>query len=339
MGESTLALSYRDYMRTDAYYIGWGRKASVADGLDQLQEDRCHELVNAGVRQFYEAYRWSFLRPTTTITVWPSIAVDSDVTLDGIHESNTNTTILRANTDSFYASMVGKSIVITDVGTFTIIKYVSATVLWVAGDATGSAKTFAITADGDYRLPDDFGSIHGDLRFGASEAYNPLPIVNEGRIRTQRQYDVGTDIPQIAAIQPLALDNTDSTLFEAFIVGQRWNLLVWPGAASTYTLSYRYNVLAQELNDDNPYPYGGAGHAETIKASCLAVAEAEENDIVGPKQQIYAQRLAASIARDRALAPETLGQIVENSDGADIRSRRDLLCADATYVTYNGVRY
>lgn len=61
MAESSLSLGYPELLRAVGRFLGYGADSSGWDA-DQLSEVEDH--INAGLRRFYGAYQWSFLRPT-----------------------------------------------------------------------------------------------------------------------------------------------------------------------------------------------------------------------------------------------------------------------------------
>ena len=100
--------------------------------------------------------------------------------------------------------------------------------------------------------------------------------------------------PYYAAIRPKKQTTTTT--------GQRFEILFFPIPSVAYTLSFRMLVLPELLVDTTiTHPYGGAMHAETILASCLAAAESSEEDIRGVKWVEFMDRLAASIQIDKKM--------------------------------------
>lgn len=184
-----------------------------------------------------------------------------------------------------------------------------------------------VADQGDYDLPDDFGSIDGDLTFGSNtQGYESIPIAGEGVIRRYRhQLGIQTARPRQAAVRPKASDQT---------TGQRFELLLWPTPDQVYTLSYRYVVLPNKLSALAPYPLGGMAHAETVLASCLAVAEHRFDDERGVRYERFMERLTASIAYDQRTRQEFFGYNADQSDGRDHHVRRN-----NWNVTYKGNLY
>jgi len=179
-----------------------------------------------------------------------------------------------------------------------------------------TATLDTISSVGDYSLPSDLGGIEGNLTYAVDQNYAPVVIRGEGFIRQQRQANVGSGKPQFAAIQPVVTNGA---------TGQRYRLLLWPSPDGAYQLTFRYNVLPDSLTSSNPYPLGGTAHAETLLQSCRAAADRMFNDTIGSEQQLFLDRLAASVSMDRRyLAPAHFGLNLDRSDLLNLRlSPRD----------------
>lgn len=183
-------------------------------------------------------------------------------------------------------------------------------------------------------LPDDFNGFDGPLVIeidtgGYSEVklQNPVFIT---RLETASPDSTGR--PQYAASEYLKGTNAN--------YGQRSQLLVYPTTDAEYTIRCRYQVHPDALTDSRPYPYGGAAHAETIRAACLMAAEETLDDNRGVWADRFAERLAASIAADQRHKPPHLGY---NGDRSDMRAfygaRQRRGWWDDNIVTFNGVEY
>jgi hypothetical protein len=75
MAESSLSLGFPDFTKAVGRYLGFGGTSAnwTAD-----QTARITEIVQAGVRKFYNAYQWSFLQPETHLH---TVASDYDYTM------------------------------------------------------------------------------------------------------------------------------------------------------------------------------------------------------------------------------------------------------------------
>jgi hypothetical protein len=200
----------------------------------------------------------------------------------------------------FYASMVGKSVAF-DSNSYTITEYVSATSVKVSGDASSETSGFTITANGAYRLPSNFGGIHGtELTFDESDDYYPgVTLVDEFFVRRLRQQAEASGRPTHAAVRPVESDQS---------VKQKFELVVYPDVSTVYTLQYATNAYPEELSTSNPYPLGGPQHSEVIKACALAEAEKHERDGFMNWQSEARRLTVAAIKADaRLLAAKSLG--------------------------------
>lgn len=167
------------------------------------------------------------------------------------------------------------------------------------------ATAITTTADdSDYDLPDTFGGLVETLTIEYGGINYPVRVVGEGQVRGFTEA-TASGMPQYAAIRPLANDGT---------AGQRFEMIVAPIPDAEYDIEYRYYPLRDQLSTSAPYPLGGADHAETLKESCLAMAEATMNDTQGVHAARFIDCLRASVAHDRQLmTPKTLGYVGDAS--------------------------
>lgn len=171
-----------------------------------------------------------------------------------------------------------------------------------------AAEIELASGQAEYDLPDDFGFMQGNA------------VVTDGSVTWgveqtgQSNIDMAVDktgAPRVYAVFPKPIvDNR---------FGQFWGLSVWPKPDRDLTFHYRYNVQPRritnngELTANEPFPYGGMYHSETIREACLTKAESETEDQPGVHAQMYAAALERSIAFDKSLAsPDSIGY---NGDG------------------------
>lgn len=183
-------------------------------------------------------------------------------------------------------------------------------------------------------LPDDYHGLEGRIaiRGSSSQQFRPMPVVGMGLVQeSYSKTPTQTGTPQLAAIEPLRLQGGSR--------GQRFQLLVFPLADQDYTLEFVYFVNCDDISDARPYPYGGAQHAETITAACLAAAEQKVDDANGVQSQRFREMLLASILVDRRNKPQLTGYCGDGgeagSEGLDVR--RGIY--QNTAVSYDGANY
>lgn len=179
-------------------------------------------------------------------------------------------------------------------------------------------------------LPDDFGGLDGDIVvLQTSGTHQPIRVVGEGYLRKcYGQSPDQTGSPMAAALSWRKGTTADRS--------QRCDLLVFPEADAAYTLQFRYTLLPNALTDDRPYAYGGAAHADTIRASCIAAAELGQDEVMGVRHENFLRRLAMSISIDRKFKPVVHGYNGDDSDGF-VRRQGDRVGFPT--ATYEGTAY
>jgi hypothetical protein len=209
-----------------------------------------------------DGHAWSFLRPATTITIWPTTTTGA-VTVGGAGD-----TTLTVIADTFYASMVGRTIVAdTTENSYTIESYTSATEIAVDSDASAdTGDTFTITADGTYALPDDFGGLVSPFvyTYSSSESLNDLTEITPEKLDEYQRDDDDTDDPDYFTVVPRSIVST----------GQRWDVIFYRTPDTVRTLRYRYQRRADALTDSaSVYPLGTPKFHQAVLYAALAAAE------------------------------------------------------------------
>lgn len=313
MAESTAALSYDDLMRVVSERAGYGFFATQGEGLTADQETEILTYVDEGYRTFLLAHEWSFTRPLTTSVLFATTDATTTMTVSGAG----NTTIT-ASAATFFPTMIGHTIVSTN-ASYVISAYTSSTVVTVTTDASAdNGLAFQITANGSYRLPDDFGGLIGEVFYQQGDGrWIPIAQLGVAELVELLQITEGTGRPTSCAVDPQPLSTSET-------IGQRHDLLAWRIPDADYTIRYRYQVLPDKLVT-TAYPYGGALHAETIKYACLSAMERTKFVTVnGPYDQQFQKLLVQSIKRDNRGARA-------NSLGFMVNARRTRLGSRGTY--------
>ena len=152
-------------------------------------------------------------------------------------------------------------------------------------------------------LPEDFGGFEGKAsvsQSGLAGGFWPLSQCHEEQIRVKyAAFPSMTGRPVAYAEQQIKGTSK--------VRSNRSQLFVYPIPDRAYTISVPYYILPNYLTVENPWPYGGAAHAETMKAGMRAACELFLDNDPGPEAANYAQCLAASIQYDRRHQPKTLG--------------------------------
>jgi hypothetical protein len=335
MAEPTSALTFEDLILEVSLKLGMAFYGDDGDQEPQIPEEvhdlfECKRKVNNAIRMFLAdapPAGWRFSRPVAQIDLWASIAVLAARTVStASYDVDANETTLTFNSSSFVETMERKSLVITTTGTFTIKRYVSATSVVVSGNAAGAAaKTWSITADGNYTLPSTFGGEHcGDITYASGTNQGTIGWTDEGDIRRWRENNESTSgTPFLAAVRIME-DEGDPR--------RRWELVVYPTPEESYTVEFPYILSFDKLVDLDEVPPVPFGHDETIKAACLAVCEKEKNNALGVDWDYYRDVcLPNSYRVDSNAAPRRLGAY---GSRVGIRTFRDRLYQRPT-VTFN----
>jgi len=190
---------------------------------------------------------------------------------------------------------------------------------------TPTSTLVTVADDYDYDLPDDYGSMNGQLQFETDTTYiRGIVQVSVGKLLELRQDEDDTNEPRYFATRSKNSDGSS---------GQRHEILFWPTPDAAYTLTYRYDAYAGKLIPDTfPYPLGGMKFAECITESCLAVAEKRGNDEDGFHGQEFQRLLAAAVSLDRRNGAQRFGQMGGGEDNALPPYRQ---CLNGT-ITYKG---
>lgn len=159
-------------------------------------------------------------------------------------------------------------------------------------------------------LPDDFGGFEGRATLsltGTSSGYWPMEQQHEEQLRA------AYSACPTAGGRPLVY--AESQVKGTYPDGSEGHLLyVYPLPDQDYVVSVPYRILPDAVTAARPFPYGGAAHAETMKAACRAQAELYLDKEAGTENRNYMMCLAASISTDRLHQPKTLGLNRDMSD-------------------------
>lgn len=164
--------------------------------------DRIADIVRRSLTRLWVAKDWRQRARKLSIDIWPT----QTGTCSGGAYSGTST-VLTAATGTFYASMIGKSVVITGAGagSYPITAYTSATSVTVTGDASAaSASPWTVTADNTYAMPSWVAKLDQRwLRESQHDASSDLRITEDTQTfeRLANEWDDDdTGQPQIALV-------------------------------------------------------------------------------------------------------------------------------------------
>lgn len=323
-----------------AFYLGYGA-TELAD-LPQNKQRLVISSIAAGLRQAYfppavgetpRGYEWSFIRQTGLLYAWGTTT--GAVTTLAAHSSGGPYTTITVDDDVLYETMVGFGFVFDTSGnSYTITEIVGtepSTQCVVSGDATGESSTddYTITANGNYRLPDNFGTLDGPFRFdNQQDAFTGDGVDNVGEniVVSHRQVGEQTGRPVECSVRPIGQ-------VPAEMGGTRFEVMFYPTPDRVYNLTYRYIIQPNMLTRSNPYPEGGAMFADAVLSSCISAAEFKIHDTHGEKHGDFLEKLNSAVLHDRRRrAPDTLGY---NGD-REVSNRRLLRHQISGVAQYDG---
>lgn len=180
-----------------------------------------------------------------------------------------------------------------------------------------------------YDLPADFAMLDGPMTFAPDQSvlYQPIELVSIYEVNRRRQETSSTGRPTLVALV-------------AGETPRSYQIHFWLTPDTAYTIWYPSKVSPLDLSDDNPMPFGGNEHAQTILEACLAEAEVERGVKESVHEPRFKERLFASVSHDRKVgSPPTLGRNVDRSDRLDESYTETFHDLDNNIVTYNGVAY
>lgn len=336
MAESNLSIGYDAAVIEVGQFMGFGGAPTGSGADDDLAITE--KIINRGYMQFLNPpvlpgesvqHRWSFLRPTATITTQ---APYSTGTIDYDHADSTNFEItLTSGTWPSWAA--DGSITITGT-TYAIATRTSDSIIVLAdGDNPGadiaSGTSYSLSRQ-NMDLPDSFGAIEGGLTYQGNAGKHTIEVIGvQALLELRQRQSVPVSWPRWAAIQPLDATAT---------AGQRFEILLYPTPDAAYILTYQYLYQVEPITATNDIPLGGMMHGRTILASIMAEAERKLEPAVQSFRlyDLFIEQLRSSIALDRtANSAKVFGYNADNSDREQITRRpRDYGVAHASV---NGV--
>lgn len=139
MGESKLTLDYDDYLREVSFWLGHGQ-APTGTTLADVEG-----IMNSGLRQFYTAHDWSFLKPVKTLVTWQTIEQSVDEAVGTVTLTRDSANTFTCNTATFTSSMVDKYVsFLDDASTATSLKIATVANSTQLTTTSDSAATTAV---------------------------------------------------------------------------------------------------------------------------------------------------------------------------------------------------
>ena len=173
-----------------------------------------------------------------------------------------------------------------------------------------SASNAAVLNAGDgHELPENFGQfIESSITYREGLDHPSVTLISQKEYRGEQARDNSTGVPKYLTWRQKAFTSSTGRRFEALLQPS-------PGIEFFDTdehdgtdfkterkqLEYMYRVIPEQLTPTDRYPLCGAIHSDTLMKACQAVAERKLGDDAGIYEAKFKERLAASIAIDRAV--------------------------------------
>lgn len=244
-------------------FVGWADDVTAEQALAlEWLNDGYHEFLT-GVWYDEEGlmrqHNWTFLKPRASMTLWGGFAAQA-LTVSGDDD-----TILTAATASFFATMVGATIVGDTSGTeYTVVTYTSTKIIVVDADASGDT-TFTMTPNGVNRLPAGWGGSDVSPVYDNDESTSTaLAEVSPGRMERLYRDDSNEGMPRRWCYFP-------ATHASSAVLAQ--DIRVHPACDEDYLIQWPFRLVPADLADSATYHVAGVEHDLTIEAFAKAAAE------------------------------------------------------------------
>lgn len=322
MTESSLSLSWVELKEEVGWFLNYGRDSWDADQTTEIEN-----IVQSGVRRVYYppvtepsqvGYEWSWLRPSTTLTVYAAYGTGTITIASGV------VTLSVAGT---FPTWAADAVLSVGGNTYTVNTRDGANQITLDDTSVTVATASAYSlAQEDYDLPDNLSRIFGAIHWPDDTYRSPIEQVPVGDLIAMRGQTSRTGPPEWFATRYKTSTG---------VTGQRQEILLYPRPDEDKTLPYQYEAYSSVLSDSYPYPLGGMQLAELYTESCLAVAELRSNDELGIHTQTFKSLLVDAIQRDRKHAGRNYGHMGNRERRDDLRFRRGYTGGDYP-ITYKG---
>ena len=159
----------------------------------------------------------------------------------------------------------------------------------------------------EYVLGSDFGQyVDNSVVYKSGIDEPPLSLISEREFRAEQSRDEGKGVPRYVTWRQKAFASATGREFELFVYPTPESAS-FPGETLTggtpgnNLIEYYMRVVPAALSPDAPFPLCGDIHGDTLLKSCQAVAERKLGDDAGIYEGKFKERLAASMAVDRAV--------------------------------------
>lgn len=317
---ATMGVAFGDLQSKIAglFFGQWGLSAPFSSGappspLSTQIVLQINDCIRDGLNTVYQAWRWSFMRPTVSITTNAPYNIGTVVVVNGV------VTLTGGTFPSWLATtstivILGVSYAVGSLGPLTLVN---------TGYSTpGTAGVpYNLVPTNIYALPSgvtiapstvaaSFDSIEGPFTFAAGQncGYGRVTLAREVDLRRMMERDITPGIPRYAA--------TVTSPFDPSVApGSLRNVMFFPYPDQAYVLSAIMTLRPTMLDATNCYPLGAEVLAPVLLESVLAAAERNLEDIEGAHCKQFMMMLQEAVQRDKEYStPDNLGSSIDHAN-------------------------
>lgn len=151
-----------------------------------------------------------------------------------------------------------------------------------------------------YSLPINFSDFLDVPHFDDEKGYNELTKIAPEQILEIRAGSVSSGFPTYFALAPYTYDNETGTMYEMWLD---------PTPDGAYMLKFFYRIDPLAPSESTDLLVGGVKATEAILESCYAVAETQEDEVIGLHTQLANEAIQKLIRADIQDTSDLLGNM------------------------------
>jgi len=179
----------------------------------------------------------------------------------------------------------------------------------------------------EYQLPEDFERFERNLEYDPEERTGRITKTSERAIMSSRSTLEFFSYPEAYALRAGKFDPK---------VGSSKEMIVYPTPTNRSIINSTYIMTPPKPENDTDYFIGGVLESEAILQCCIAIAENEQDEVLGVQTHKAIELVQALIKKDMGSAPDTIGEVRDsNLQQTDIFAyRRSFWIPKGTYTVY-----
>jgi hypothetical protein len=156
-----------------------------------------------------------------------------------------------------------------------------------------------------YELPEDFDALYRPITFTLNTGrYGRVTKTSYAKLMIEKSFNTLNSSPLICAIIPETATTT---------IDQHKKIVFWPLPDGEYQLNYSYICMPPKPVNNTDVFLGNAKTDEALLQVCLAVAEQEQDEVIGVQSKLAAEAVQALILNDSTDAPDTVGMVTDGN--------------------------